>query len=87
MLTIILYRVKINKNIKYRAERYIMYDEIKRKLKVLGISKHSLAVELDISYNPLLLKLNGKSKFTLDEAIKIHSITKSTESVEELFGF
>lgn len=62
-----------------------MYDTIKTDLGKLGISKKELAKELNISYGTILAKLNGKSKFTFDEAVRIHEIMKSTITVEELF--
>jgi len=50
-----------------------------------GISKQELAKELDISYNTLLLKLQGKSKFTLNQAVKMKNIIHAEEPVEKLF--
>lgn len=49
-------------------------------------TKAQIAAELGIGYNTLLLKLNGKNKFTLDEAVTLKDILKTTKSIEELFG-
>ena len=62
-----------------------MYQIIESRLVLLGISKKELAQALGISYHTLLLKLQGKSSFTLDEALAVKELIRASESVEELF--
>ena len=62
-----------------------MYQIIESRLALLGISKKELAQALGISYHTLLLKLQGKSSFTLDEALAVKELIRASESVEELF--
>lgn len=62
-----------------------MYRTIESRLAFLGVSKKKLAHEIGMSYNTFLLKLKGKSNFTLDEAEKIKLALKSKLSIEELF--
>ena len=62
-----------------------MYQIIESRLVLLGISKKELVQALGISYHTLLLKLQGKSSFTLDEALAVKELIRASESVEELF--
>lgn len=48
-----------------------MYNELDLLIYKYKIPKYELAEYLEIGYNTFLLKLNGKSKFTLDEALAI----------------
>ena len=63
-----------------------MYQIIESRLIRLGITKKELAQALGISYHTLLLKLGGKSSFTLDEALEVKDLIQASESVEELFN-
>lgn len=62
-----------------------MYNRIEAQIALIGMSKKELAKKMNLPYNTLLLKLRGKSKFTLNEALKIKEITNSDESIEVLF--
>lgn len=62
-----------------------MYRKLEGLLIENNISKQYLAKLLGITYNTLLLKMNGKSRFTLDESFKIKDILNTTLTLEELF--
>ncbi|WP_312644801.1 XRE family transcriptional regulator [Hydrogenoanaerobacterium sp.] len=62
-----------------------MYRQIEAHLVLSGKTKREVADALGISYNTLLLKLKGASCFTLDEAVKLQTLLKAPESIEELF--
>lgn len=62
-----------------------MYRVLESRLAYLGINKKTMAEETGINYNTLLSKLSGKSKITLDEAIKIKDYLNESLSIEELF--
>lgn len=62
-----------------------MYKNLELAIVASEKSKAQIASELGIGYNTLLLKLNGKNKFTLDEAVSLKDILKSPRSIEELF--
>lgn len=66
-----------------------MYKELDFLMYKHEIPKSELAKYLKIGYNTFLLKLNGKSKFTLDEALAIveyfNSRFELTVTVESLF--
>lgn len=63
-----------------------MYKSVEVLIFERGLSKAEIAAELGIGYNTFLLKLNGKNKFTLDEALKLKGILKTEKTVEELFS-
>lgn len=66
-----------------------MYNELDLLIYKYKIPKSELAEYLKIGYNTFLLKLNGKSKFTLDEALAIVEYFNSrfnlSVTVESLF--
>lgn len=62
-----------------------MYKYVEISIMENGISKKDIAAKLNITYNTLLLKLSGKSKFTLDEALALKEILGTQEPVESLF--
>lgn len=62
-----------------------MYKKIELIIFEKGLSKVEIAESLGITYNTFLLKLRGKSSFTLDEAVKLKSILSTEKTVEELF--
>lgn len=62
-----------------------MYRRIEAQLVLSGLSKQELAKNLGISYNTLILKLNGKRDFSLDEATEIKRLLHTEDSIEELF--
>lgn len=63
-----------------------MYKLLNARLAYKGISKKQLAEGVHMSYNTILSKMSGKSKFTLDEAVLIKDYLEEEISVEELFG-
>ena len=62
-----------------------MYKHVEARIILSGSSKRELAKSLGISYNTLNLKLNGKSDFSLDEAIELGRLLHTEESIETLF--
>lgn len=64
-----------------------MYREIEFLLMSSGLSKKDLATKLGMTYNTLLLKLRGVSKFTLDEAVLMKELLKTDLPIEKLFKF
>ena len=62
-----------------------MYRRVEAQMILSGFSKKTLAEKIGMRYNTLFLKMNGTSKFTLDEALKIREVINATESVEVLF--
>ena len=62
-----------------------MYKELEMRVAHKGISKKKLADDLHMNYRTLLAKMEGKSKFTLDEAVLIRAYLDEDTSVEELF--
>lgn len=63
-----------------------MYQLLESKIALRGLNKKYIASHLDMGYNTLLLKLKGKSCFTLDEAVAFKRLLKADESIEELFN-
>ncbi|SCI85378.1 Uncharacterised protein [uncultured Clostridium sp.] len=64
-----------------------MYPRIESRLAKIGMTKRELAAALGLDYEVLLLKLERKDYFTLDEAIALKRITGASDSIEELFTF
>lgn len=62
-----------------------MYRNLEAELARKGITKTKVAQELGITLGTLSLKLNGKYKLTLPEAIKIKKILDIDLPVEYLF--
>lgn len=62
-----------------------MYKRIEAQIVLIGLSKSEIAKLLGISYNTLILKLNGMSKFTLDEALLLKKILRTDMAIEILF--
>lgn len=63
-----------------------MYTQIEKSLRIQRISKRVVARRLGMQYRVFLQKVNGIQRFTLDEAVLIKQIIRSTKSVEELFA-
>lgn len=63
-----------------------MYRLLESRLVYKGISKKQLAEGIHMSYDTILSKMSGKSKFTLDEAILVKEYLEEEIPVEELFG-
>ena len=64
-----------------------MYKEIELIMFKKGLSKANVASELGMTYNTFLLKLRGKYKFSLDEAVKLKKILETDLPIETLFAF
>ena len=62
-----------------------MYRVLESKIAYKGISKKQMAQDIDMNYNTLLAKMSGKSKFTLDEAVRVKLYLEEELSIEELF--
>lgn len=62
-----------------------MYRVLEARLAYKGISKKKMSDDIQMNYNTLLAKMAGKSKFTLDEAVRIREYLEEEVSVEELF--
>lgn len=62
-----------------------MYSNIEMLIFKRKLSKKLIAEKLGITYRTLLLKLNGKASFTLNEAMKLKEILNTELSIEELF--
>lgn len=62
-----------------------MYKELKNHIAYRGISKKKMAADLNMDYDTLLAKLEGKSHFTLDEAVIIKAYIAEDIAIEELF--
>lgn len=62
-----------------------MYRNLEAELARQGITKTDVAKELGITLGTLSLKLNGKYKLTLPEAIKIKKILNVDLPIEYLF--
>lgn len=62
-----------------------MYPIIEQIIFAKKMSKKQIAESLSMTYNTFLLKLKGEATFTLDEAINLKSILKTSHTIEELF--
>ena len=62
-----------------------MYRQLEVKIAYRGISKKQMAEGINMNYSTLLSKMGGKSKFTLDEAVKIRDYLEEDSTIEELF--
>jgi len=62
-----------------------MYRFLEARIVFHGYSKKEFAESINMNYNTLLAKLNGKSKFTLDEAVQIKEFLQEDMSIEQLF--
>lgn len=62
-----------------------MYRNLEAELARRNITKTKVAKELGINLGTLSLKLNGKNKLTLPEAIKIKAILGVNMPIEYLF--
>lgn len=64
-----------------------MYKEIEFIIFSQKLSKADIAAKLGMTYNTFLLKLKGKYKFSLDEAVNLKSVLKTEIPIEVLFTF
>lgn len=62
-----------------------MYENVERLIFEKKLKKSDIAHEVGITYNTLLLKLSGKYKFTLDEAVALRNILDPDMPIEEMF--
>lgn len=62
-----------------------MYRVIESEMAFIGLSKKVLAEKIHMPYSTLLSKLNGRSDFTLDEALKLKDALGTKKALETLF--
>jgi len=62
-----------------------MFRNLEAEIIRKNLNKRELAAQCGMSYNTFLLKLKGRTYFTLDEALRIKEILVSAEPVEILF--
>lgn len=62
-----------------------MLERIAAQLAQKSLTERELALRLQMDYDTLLRKLEGKAPFTLDEAIRLKEALGSTDSIETLF--
>lgn len=63
-----------------------MHKKLKAEIILKGYKKEEIAKALGITYGTFLVKLRGKYKFTLDEAIRLKELLESELPIEELFS-
>lgn len=64
-----------------------MYKEIELIIFTKSLSKTDIAAKLGMTYNTFLLKLKGKYKFSLDEAVNLKNVLETDMPIESLFVF
>lgn len=64
-----------------------MYKEIEFIIFTKALSKADIATKLGMTYNTFLLKLKGKYKFSLDEAVNLKKVLGTDVPIETLFAF
>ena len=64
-----------------------MYKEIEFIIFTRALSKADIAARLGMTYNTFLLKLKGRYKFSLDEAVNLKKILETDIPIEALFSF
>ena len=62
-----------------------MYGNLVVAMKLRKITNENIATTLGIHRNSVSNKINGDSKFSIEEAFKIHSTFFSDMNIEELF--
>ena len=62
-----------------------IYPLLNKKLEEKDVKRPQLSNEMGITQKSLFNKLNGKTEFTLSEAIKIKELVAPGESLEKLF--
>lgn len=63
-----------------------MYPNLRAEMARRNITGYELAEKIGITNGTFSLKFNGKSEFTLDEALKIKNVLESDLSIEVLFS-
>lgn len=62
-----------------------MYKNLEQAMFFAKMNKKEVAQKSGIKYNSFLSKINGLSRFTLDETLDIREAINSKLSIEELF--
>lgn len=62
-----------------------MYANLKMEMNLKGITIEDIAKSLEIHRNSASFKINGKGKFTIDEAFKIHQEYFAYADMQYLF--
>lgn len=63
-----------------------MYHVLEAEMAYQGVSKQGLADGIGMKYNTLRAKINGKSPFSFDEAVRIQTFLHTDIPVETLFS-
>lgn len=63
-----------------------MYHVLEAEMAYHGVTKHGLADGIGMKYNTLLAKINGKSPFSFDEAVRIQTFLDTDMPIENLFS-
>ena len=69
----------------HRKEVMKLYGNLVVAMKLRKITNENIAAALGIHRNSVSNKINGDSKFSIEEAFKIHSVFFSDMNMEELF--
>lgn len=62
------------------------FDKLKGKMTEMRVSQEKLSKALGITVQSLNAKLNGRSQFTLEEAVKIYEYLKLDNPVDIFFN-
>lgn len=63
----------------------VIYRKLAARMALMDVKKTELASMLGISYSSLQNKMRGRSKFTLDEALRIRQLLCLSGPLEEVF--
>lgn len=63
-----------------------MYRNLEAEIARAGLTRTALAKEMGLSKTTLGLKLNGKARLTLGEAVKLKKLVNVDLPIEELFS-
>jgi DNA-binding XRE family transcriptional regulator len=77
--------MSVRYEIEYRKEVNNMFPNLDAEMARMGVTKKDLSQLLGVRYATLIDKTNGKSRFTLDEALEIRNSLFPGCTVEYLF--
>lgn len=64
-----------------------MYKNLEKEMKSRGIKREQLVDLLEIAYNTVSGRINGDTRFYLDEALKVKKVFFPELEIEYLFNF